>query len=153
MRGTLKTSNIIFPAQAPLATRIPPPILIIDGVTGAGKTSVVTELRSRMPPTVEFILEDDTLGDLMDLIRDPLWRAQPTFAALDSVLLRLEGGIANANDARFVVERFHLTAFALFPQWEYYQTYDERLGKLGAAMVLLTFPPRTRRGAGHPAPG
>jgi thymidylate kinase len=120
---------------------MPPPILIIDGVTGAGKTSVLTELRSRMPSTVEFILEDDTLGDLMEQIRDPLWRAQPTFAALDSVLQRLEDGVASANGKRFVVERFHLTAFALFPQWEYYQTYDERLGKLGATIVLLTFPP------------
>jgi hypothetical protein len=120
---------------------MPPPILIIDGVTGAGKTSVLTELRSRMASTVEFIPEEDTLGDLMNQIRDPLWCAQPTFAALDSVLQRLEDGITSASNKRFVVERLHLAAFALFPQWECYQTYDQRLGKLGAAIVLLTFPP------------
>jgi hypothetical protein len=100
---------------------MPPPILIIDGVTGAGKTSVLTELRSRMASTVEFIPEEDTLGDLMNQIRDPLWCAQPTFAALDSVLQRLEDGITNASNKHFVVERFHLTAFALFPRWECYQ--------------------------------
>lgn len=95
-------------------------ILILEGVTGAGKTSVISELCQLVAPDVEFIPEDDTLGDLMNQIRDPSWCAQPTFAALDSVLARLsedrlEPGVAPQNGKCFLVERFHFTAFALFP--------------------------------------
>jgi hypothetical protein len=122
---------------------LPPPILILEGVTGAGKSSLLAELRplldARISPNVEFIPEDDTLGNLMTQIRDPDWCAHPTFAALCSVLTRLEE-VASETGKRFLVERFHLTAFALFPHWDCYQRYEERLAKLGTAMVLLTFP-------------
>ena len=57
----VRPSEYNIRAKAPLPIRIPPPILIIDGVTGAGKTSVLTELRSRMASTIEFIPEEDTL--------------------------------------------------------------------------------------------
>jgi hypothetical protein len=118
-----------------------PPVLIVDGVTGAGKTSVIAELRRRLPAEVEFIPEDDTLGDLMDQIRDEAWRAQPVFPALEGVLTRLEKALAENPQRRFLVERFHLTGYALFPEWKWYECFDARLRALGASIVLLTYPP------------
>jgi hypothetical protein len=116
-------------------------ILIVDGVTGAGKTSVLGELRRQWSGDIEFIEESNTLGDLMNQIRDPVWRANPTFEALDTVLARLDRTLAAEPQRHIVVERFQLTAFALFPDWSYYERFDERLRELGAVIVLLTFPP------------
>jgi hypothetical protein len=113
------------------------PVLILEGVTGAGKTSVLAELRERLDQAVVFISEEETLGNLMHQIRDPEWREQPSFEALESVLRRVE---REAPGRPFLIERFHLTAYALFPEWNCYQDFDERLPQLGARLVLLTFP-------------
>jgi thymidylate kinase len=109
-------------------------VLIVEGVTGAGKSSVLAELRRRLDDT-EFVMEEETLGDLMNQVRHTAWRQQPTFEALESVLTRVE----RESDS-FLIERFHLTAYALFPEWKHYQGFDDRLQRLAAAMVLLTFP-------------
>ncbi|MBN1205564.1 MAG: hypothetical protein JXB05_11650 [Myxococcaceae bacterium] len=120
-------------------------ILIIDGITGAGKSSVLRELRARLEASPEgaathFIFEDDTLGQIMEQVRDPAWRASPTFEALEGVLDRMEQELAAVPARRFVVERFHLTTYALFPEWERLVRYEERLGRLGTAQVLLSYP-------------
>lgn len=112
----------------------------MDGVTGAGKSSVLAEIRVRLPKDVEFIPESETLGDLMGQIRDSAWRAQPTFAALETITNHLERTVVANPRRNILVERFHLTAFALFPHWNYYERFDKRLRHLGAVMALLTFP-------------
>jgi hypothetical protein len=122
-------------------------IVIIEGVTGAGKSSVIAELQTRLTDkyqSIQFrlILEEETLGDLMEQYRDPVWRANPHFASLESVLSGLESG-ASASDgpSLVLVERFHLTAFALLPRWSLLRRFDERLARLEAVHVLLTYPP------------
>lgn len=116
-------------------------ILILEGVTGAGKSSTLKELTARLDASaVRFIFEDDTLGDLMENVRDPAWQSRPTFAALDRVLEELEADFVRYPARRFVVERFHLTAFALLPRWELFASYDARLARLGALHVLLSYP-------------
>jgi hypothetical protein len=110
-------------------------ILVVDGVTGAGKSSILAELRERLDPNIVFIPEEETLGDLTNQIRDPAWREQPTFEALESVLSRVE-----CESDSFLIERFHLTSYALFPECKHYLGFDVRLQRRGAAIVLLTFP-------------
>jgi len=95
-------------------------VLVVDGVTGAGKSSVLRALRSLLDasthgPLTEFIYEDDTLGDIMDQVRDPDWRKAPSFEALEAVVTRVEKALAAVPSRRFVLERFHLTAYALHP--------------------------------------
>lgn len=116
------------------------PILIIEGVTGAGKSSVIGALGVSLPRGAELIIEDETLGELMDQVRDPAWRARPRFDALEAVLERIERRADEAPGAAFLVERFHLTAYALFPEWERLDAFDARLAALGACVVLLSFP-------------
>jgi len=120
-------------------------ILVVDGVTGAGKSSVLRALRSVLDVSprgalTEFIYEDDTLGDIMDQVRDPEWRKAPSFGALEAVLTRVERELAAVPSRRFVLERFHLTAYALYPDWRRLKRYDRRLAELGARQILLTYP-------------
>ncbi len=119
-------------------------ILIIDGITGVGKSSVLREVRARLEagqgPAPQVILEDETLGQIMEQVRDPAWRDAPTFEALERVLDRMERQLAEEPSRRFIVERFHLTTYALFPMWELLERFDARLARLGAAQVLLSYP-------------
>jgi predicted ATPase len=120
-------------------------ILIIDGITGAGKSSVLREVRTRLEASPEgsethFIFEEETIGELMTQVKDPTWRAAPTFEALERVLDRMEQGLSVHPDRKYIVERFHLTAYALFPEWQWLERFDARLARLGAAQVLLSYP-------------
>lgn len=120
-------------------------MLIVEGVTGAGKTSLIREierqLREQGEPLPSIVLEDDTLGDIMDQSRDPAWRRAPTFEALDATLDRIEStSLREGLGGSFVVERFHLTTYALFPQWEHLRPYDDRLARMSARSVLLVYP-------------
>lgn len=118
------------------------PILIIEGVTGGGKTSVIKELRRLIDVSVSFIEEETTLGLIMDQIRDPEWMKNPEFDALASVMETLEDDLSRNPQRRYLVERFHLTAYALTGYWEKLQEFDMRMHELGARMVLLTYPDR-----------
>jgi len=119
-------------------------ILIIDGITGAGKSSVLREVRARLEagpgPMPQVILEEETLGQIMEQVREPAWREAPTFEALERVLDTMERQLAEAPARRFIVERFHLTTYALHPRWELLERFDARLARLGAAQVLLSYP-------------
>lgn len=116
-------------------------VLVIEGVTGAGKTAVIELLRARWAASgvdLDFVPEDETLGTLMDQVRDPDWQRAPTYDALVAALARVEHGVASGR--RVLVERFHLTAHALFPAWDRLARLDARLAELGARHVLLAFP-------------
>jgi len=123
-------------------------IAIIDGVTGAGKTTVIGLLASlfRDSPNrhdVIVIDEDMTLGAIMDQVRDPAWRAHPTFEAIESTIAQLEAAALSTTSVPrlILVERLHLTAYALFPDWRKLRGFDQRLARLNAVSVLLTYPP------------
>jgi len=121
-------------------------ILIIEGVTGAGKSETPRAL-GRQPAFADrlglgrVISEEDTLGEVMDEIAKlggpparHVWR-------LDRVLAALGRESEAAPDARFVLERFHLSYYALLPDWELYEAYERALERLGCASVLLTLDP------------
>lgn len=120
-------------------------VLVVEGVTGAGKSSVLREivraLSKRGGPVPTVIPEDDTLGRIMSQARDPAWRGAPTFEALEQTLDWIESGsLREGLGARFLVERFHLTAYALHPDWSCFAPYDARLAAMRARLVLLTYP-------------
>jgi hypothetical protein len=121
-------------------------ILIIEGVTGAGKSETLRALArqpafaARLGPG-RVISEEDTLGEVMDEIAQfggpparHVWR-------LDRVMAALERESKAAPEARFVLERFHLSYYALLPDWTLYETYERALERLGCASVLLTVDP------------
>ena len=121
-------------------------ILIIEGVTGAGKSETLRALArqpafaARLGPG-RVISEEDTLGEVMDEIAQfggppgrHVWR-------LDRVMAALERESKAAPEARFVLERFHLSYYALLPEWTLFEAYERALARLGCASVLLTLDP------------
>lgn len=113
------------------------PILIIEGVTGAGKTSIISHLRHILPSQTRVIPEEETLGNVMSLVNDERWAAHPTFEHFERIL----AGFRQLQGPHpIVLERFHLTAYALLPNWEVLRSFDTILAELDAHLVLCTFP-------------
>ena len=62
-------------------------------------------------------------------------------SAIDAILRLVETQVGSSGDrAGFVLERFHLSYYALLPDWELYAGFDERLARLNCLTVLLSIP-------------
>lgn len=111
-----------------------PARLIVEGVSGAGKSRVLRLLRRRPEFRGALVLtERETFGELMS---EPLDR--PAFlrrltACLER-LARLPAGRA------CLVERFHPSYHALVPDWALYAPFDRRLKRLGFKLAVLRVP-------------
>ena len=114
--------------------------VIIEGVTGSGKTSILKRLQLLLGDRALPIDESYTLGLIMEQVKDDDWISDPQFDALDSVLARMEQHQREHRPEILLVERFHLTPYALFPYWKYYDKYDKELAAMPTALILLTFP-------------
>lgn len=120
-------------------------ILVVEGVTGAGKSRLIAafqEAALQAAPRQKVVVIDEarTLGAIMDDVRTPSWREAPSFPALDACLAEVRL-VDKEGDTIVIIERFHLTAFALYPDWEAVRVYDAALNALGAWQVLLSYPP------------
>jgi hypothetical protein len=87
-----------------------------------------------------LITEDETLGTIMEDVRDPSWASRPTFGALIAALVRIENLTARDDRCPILVERFHLTTYALHPHWDELRDFDSRLTAWGAIQVVLCLP-------------
>lgn len=121
-------------------------ILILEGVTGSGKSQILRALgrrpafATRLGPG-RVISEDDTLGEVMDEIAKLGGPPARHLSRLDRILADLEREVKAAPEARFVLERFHLSYYALLPDWALYLPYERALERLGCASILLTIDP------------
>jgi hypothetical protein len=118
--------------------------LILEGITGAGKSSTLAALarcRSR-PPWLEaarIVPEEETLGELMaEDLQDPARSVTERIARLTRVLAQISAAPPGAPG--FVLERFHLSYHALQPDWTPYLAMDAALAEQGFRQVLLTIP-------------
>ena len=117
-------------------------VLILDGVTGTGKTSTLTTLaRCDARPvwlrSARVVTEEETLGELLsEEMQDPSLSDHERAWRLEAVLTKIEGEPSRS----FVLERFHLTYSALMPSWPGFEDVDARLATLGTCVVLLTVP-------------
>jgi hypothetical protein len=111
--------------------------VLIDGVTGAGKSQTIRALLARPAMRDAAVVpEEETLGEFMDeelgdaaMVPDAkLWR-------LRRVLGRVRAAVAGQ---RFVLERFHPTYYALMGDWALVAPIDEELAARGFRLVLLT---------------
>jgi thymidylate kinase len=120
--------------------------ILIEGVTGAGKTQTLRALMhhfqfSPLLGSGRVFDEDETFGEVMTEIQEPGILDHHYLRRLESVLEQLEqhGTGAHAS-ASFVLERFHLSYYALVPDWNLYADFDERLNRLNCMTVLLQIP-------------
>jgi hypothetical protein len=110
--------------------------LIIEGVTGTGKTSTIRALTSMA--SFELFCEDETFGDFMTE-----WIASPQAATRDAQARQhaiLDTIAAHRSDPtyRYLLERFFPSQYALGSDW--YAQIDERCANLDCKIVLLTLP-------------
>jgi hypothetical protein len=110
--------------------------LIIEGVTGTGKSSTIKALASMR--TFELFDQHETFGDFMTT-----WIASPESATRNAESRQhaiLDSIAAHRPDPtyHYLLERFHPSQYALGADW--YDEIDERCAKLHCRMVLLTLP-------------
>ncbi|MCC6554621.1 MAG: hypothetical protein IT372_16700 [Polyangiaceae bacterium] len=119
--------------------------LILEGVTGTGKTHVLDliEARARAAGAASWRIfrEEETYGELLDELRRPDLTDEARCARLHAVLGEVRAHLAAARgDAAFVLERFHPSYFAQMPSFGLYAALDAALAELGCRIVLLDLP-------------
>jgi hypothetical protein len=121
-------------------------LLILDGVTGAGKSSILRELVGFFSTSLQVISEDQTLGNVLSDSRRWDTGLPITFPQAEAVLDALRADESLPEDARepsrTILERFHPTYYSFFPDWALYSGMDTELHRMGARMVLLSIDPR-----------
>jgi thymidylate kinase len=108
--------------------------IIIEGVAGTGKTTLIETLKARGSDAT-FISEEETTGELLtEILEDRLSRAACAERLL-SVIRRIQ-----TDDAEFVVlERFHHSYYALGIEWALVEPMDAELAQMDFKTVLLDF--------------
>ncbi len=120
-------------------------VLILDGVTGAGKSQTLRALQAHPAwPTLlrggRVIPEEETLGEFMAELQQSDLSTTERLGRLYVVLDELEYAASVADQAAgYVLERFHLSYYALLPDWGLYRPIDDRLHALNSQLVLLEF--------------
>lgn len=118
-------------------------LLVIEGVTGAGKSQLIEAMLARNLESAAATLvidEEATLGTVLDDLHIEAWRASPLFPSFDRALERVRHAARTPEQVDVLVERFHLTPFARSGDWEAVRPYDEALSAFGAVQLLLDFP-------------
>jgi len=110
--------------------------VILEGLTGAGKSSTIAAMRRLSLLPGFFAPEEETLGEVWDEIQADAIEQKPLVRRLDAVIARLH---AEKPDS-FLLERFHFSYFSLVPTWSHYDAIDSALHALGVTIVLLTIP-------------
>jgi len=109
--------------------------LIIEGVTGAGKTSTIKALQSIV--SFDLIDEHATFNDFMsEFFADPEPASRRARERLDGILDRVEAD----KSRRHLMERFHFSQLALGSDWKWYRDLDDRCATLGCKVVVLVLP-------------
>jgi len=113
--------------------------IVIEGVTGAGKTETLRAL-TRDPRFGQLLAqgrvfsEDQTFGEVMAEISTDALSTQTHLWRMHKIL---ETGDLSHG---FVLERFHLSYYALLPYWHLYESIDRELANLDTHLVLLVVP-------------
>lgn len=117
--------------------------LIIEGVAGTGKSTIVSRLRDnnsfkRLKPSFKIIYEELTTGELVAELRDERLSDQDRYSRLTQLMPTIQ--TRQASGEFLVLERFHPTFFALMPECTLFESFDQQLLKLNFGLVLLDFP-------------
>jgi hypothetical protein len=119
--------------------------ILLEGVTGAGKSQTLRALKehgafSALLGSGRVFHEEETFGELMTELEETGPSRDHHFRRLESILAVLEQDVVDQNPYGFVLERFHLSYYALLPNWNLYSVFDERLAQLDCLTVLLRIP-------------
>jgi thymidylate kinase len=120
--------------------------ILLEGVTGAGKTQTMLALMrhpkfSSLLGAERIFDEEKTFGEVMTEIQELGNSSNRHMRRLEQVLSQIErDGRSVREGSVFLLERFHLSYYALLPDWTLYANFDERLATLRCLTVLLQIP-------------
>lgn len=111
-------------------------VLILEGVTGAGKTSTIGALQSIA--AFELIDEETTFDGFVEAFNaDPITASAHARNRLAALLNKIEASDRSRN---YLLERFHFSQLALGSDWKWYRDIDERCAVLRCRVVVMTLP-------------
>lgn len=112
--------------------------LIIEGLTGAGKSQTIKALVSLLSEKklpYKVFSEIETFGDfIIDLNNQQLSNKEKCFM-LEKILEELE----LHKDKVIILERFHFSYYAFLKDWSLYAEIDKKLQEKNFLQVLLTY--------------
>lgn len=113
-------------------------IVIIEGLTGAGKSSTIAALQE-VGAKVAFD-EDATFGEYMnEWLSNPQMPVELRARRLLHVLDSVSNPTRRSDPGVHIIERFHLSYYAIDGEWSFYDLIDERASELGITLALLDF--------------
>lgn len=117
--------------------------LIIEGVAGTGKSTIVSLFKSHselkvLKPSLEFIDEDQTTGELVAELQNSQLSDEARHYRLHKLIPIIQH--QNMHSSFTILERFHPTYFALIPNSQLFKIYDDILSELNFGLVLLDLP-------------
>lgn len=117
--------------------------LIIEGVAGTGKSSLLSALRNssllkELKPNFEIVDEELTTGEHVSELKDESTTDEERCFRLHGLMPKIEE--ARSKNQFIILERFHPTYFALMPHWNLIEEFDNKLTQMGFGMVLLDLP-------------
>ena len=110
--------------------------LIIEGVAGTGKSTLFNKLKASkrlQSSRLQFISEDDTLGELFSEMQDKTIPHSTHVQRLQKVLNLIQAADADC----FILERFHHSFYALGIEWRFLEPIDKALANLNFNTILL----------------
>ncbi len=112
---------------------------MVEGVTGAGKTSTINALRGLR--AFELFDEEATFDDFVSGFRlDRDNAARQARDRMTAILDRIESDLSGSN---VLLERFHFSQLALGSEWRWYRDIDDRCAALGVRVGVLFLPVAT----------
>ncbi|MEO6913008.1 MAG: hypothetical protein ABI182_03175 [Candidatus Baltobacteraceae bacterium] len=120
--------------------------IIIEGITGAGKTRTLKALLANETfnnswAPYDIFREKEAFGEFMgELAAYPDAQPNEKFHLLDRVVRTACARAQSVESYHFLMERAHYSYYALLPEWNLYQGYDSALSALHSHVFLLWIP-------------
>ncbi len=111
--------------------------IIIEGLTGAGKTHLVSALKKHfenLNQNLKIIYEEETFGELIEDLEKAHLNDFQRCLRLKKVLSETD-----ISEKNILLERFHLSYFVFMPDWEFYREIDKKLSENNFKMILLHY--------------
>jgi hypothetical protein len=108
--------------------------IVLEGLTGTGKSSVIGAMRhlELLPELV--VSEEETFGNAMN----ELARTEHAPTAWTWRLPDACKRVSSTQNTGVLLERFHLSYYAISPNWTPLDPFDTALADMGFGIVLLT---------------
>lgn len=113
--------------------------LIIEGLSGSGKSKLIREITTILKNDNiphKIYSEEETFGDFMDDLNNLTMNESQKCYRLNEVIEKIK---TENKDNLLILERFHLSYYALLPKWRLYRKVDKFLSNNDFLMVLLNY--------------